>query len=208
MGEFNLFDGIAVFIILLSAYLAYIRGAVREVMSVASWIVAAVLAYVFAPHFTTTITQLPLFGKYLSGSCELSIIVSFTLVFAIALVLCSFVTSLLVRLTSLPGVGIINKGLGLIFGVLRGMIIVAVVLLLHDAALSESQLFPAFTESWSANAFHDLQMQIKALLPSNASKNLSIIYSNVTATCSSIEVPTIENPLPVSAPVEPQTTGN
>ncbi len=208
MGEFNLFDGIAVFIILLSAYLAYIRGVVREVMSVASWIVAAVLAYLLAPHFTTTITQLPLFGKYLSGSCELSIIVSFTLVFAIALVLCSFITSLLVRLTSLPGVGIINKGLGLIFGVLRGMIIVAVVLLIHDAALSESQLFPAFTESWSANAFHDLQMQIKELLPSNASKNLEIIYSNVTATCSSIEVPTIENPLPVSAPVEPQTTGS
>lgn len=206
MGEFNLFDVISIFIILLSAYFAYLRGAVREIMSVASWIVAAILAYIFAPSVNPVVTQLPVFGKYLTGSCELSVIMSFTLVFAIAIIVCSFATSLLVRLTKIPGVGMINKGMGLIFGVLRGIIIVAVVLILHDAVFSETQLLPTVTGSWSATVFHDLQMQIKDMLPSNATSKLSVIYNNVTAICVDTGTPTPEN-LPPATPGETQPAG-
>ena len=44
---FTLLDGILLFVVLISAVLAMIRGFTREVFSIASWVAAAVVAYLF-----------------------------------------------------------------------------------------------------------------------------------------------------------------
>ena len=189
MGEFNLFDGAAAAIILVSAYFAYLRGVVREIMSVVSWIAAAIAAYFLAPQAIPLVNGLPVLGEYLTDSCELSIIVAFTLVFAVTLIICSLAAALLVRLAAQPGVGIVNQGLGLVFGVIRGILIVAVILILYEAAFSGTQLLTAVSESSSATVFHDLQLRIQAQLPSNASSKLSLVYSNITAVCAGEAAP-------------------
>ncbi len=203
MGEFNLFDGVATVIILISAYFAYLRGVVREVMSVAGWLAAAAAAYFLAPQAVPLVNGLPLLGEYLTGSCELSIIVAFTLVFAATLMVCSLITALLAKLTSQPALGIINQGLGLIFGVIRGILVVAVILILHEAAFSGTQMLTSVSESGSATVFHDLQLRIQAQLPSNAASKLSVIYSNITAVCAGEAAPVpAESALPAEIPVQ------
>ena len=44
MTDFNIVDGVILAIVIVSSLLAYSRGLVRELMSIAAWIIAAVLA--------------------------------------------------------------------------------------------------------------------------------------------------------------------
>ena len=50
MSDFNIVDGIILAIVIISSLLAYSRGLVRELMSIAAWIIAAFLAYFLAPE--------------------------------------------------------------------------------------------------------------------------------------------------------------
>ena len=84
MEGFTLVDGVVVAVILVSAILAYSRGFVREVLSIAGWVIAAVVAFVFAPQAEPLVKEIPVVGAYLADSCELSILAAFTAVFAIA----------------------------------------------------------------------------------------------------------------------------
>ena len=49
MQGFTIIDAVVAAVIVVSALLAYSRGFVREAMAIAGWIVAAILAYIFAP---------------------------------------------------------------------------------------------------------------------------------------------------------------
>ncbi len=183
MSEFNLFDTVAVFIILFSAYFAYLRGIVREVMAILSWVASAIAAYLLASQVVPVVKDLPILGEYLAGSCELSVIVAFTLVFAATLIVFSLATLVLTRVAVESGIGIVNQALGMVFGVIRGILIVAVLLILQDAVFSGTQTFPTVSESRSATVFHDLQVRIRSQLPENATERLSMIYGNITAAC-------------------------
>ncbi|MGB1179481.1 MAG: CvpA family protein, partial [Lentibacter algarum] len=50
MEGFTIVDGVVALIIVVSALLAYSRGLVREGLAIAGWILAAVLAFIFAPQ--------------------------------------------------------------------------------------------------------------------------------------------------------------
>ena len=202
MVDFNLFDGLAVIIILFSALFAYSRGAVREVMSVVGWIVAAFIAYLIAPQAVPVVVKLPVVGELLSNSCELAIIVAFTLVFAITLAVSGLITMLLSNITSKTILNPINKGLGLVFGVFRGILVVTIILMLHEAAFSGTQMLTTISESQSASTFHDLQQQIQSQISYNNTNKLAFLYQNVTTICTSdsttIDLPTIQPTEPSS----------
>lgn len=193
MAEFNLIDLAAAVTIILSAYFAYLRGAVKEITSIAVWVVAALAAYFLAPQAIPMVEMLPVLGPYFAESCEIAVIVAFTLVFAIALIICSVLATVLVRVAAQPVLGIFNRGFGLVFGVFRGILIIAVLLILYDAVLSNDQAIAMVSESNTAMIFHDLQMSIQQQIPSNTASKLSVIYNNVTAVCS-VQVPSLPEP--------------
>jgi len=95
MSDFNIVDGVILAIVIVSSLLAYSRGLVRELMSIAAWIISAVLAYFLAPEVLPFVQEIPYIGPILSDSCELAILASFAAVFAVALMLISFFTPLL-----------------------------------------------------------------------------------------------------------------
>ena len=70
MEGFTIVDGVVALVIVVSAILAYSRGFVREVMSIAGWIVAAILAYIFAPKAEPLIREIPVLGDFLGDSCD------------------------------------------------------------------------------------------------------------------------------------------
>ena len=85
MADFNIVDGVILAIVIVSSLLAYSRGLVRELMSIAAWVIAAFLAYFLAPEVLPFVQEIPYIGTILSDSCELAILASFAAVFAVAL---------------------------------------------------------------------------------------------------------------------------
>jgi membrane protein required for colicin V production len=115
-------------VLVLSAVLAYARGLMREVMSIVGWIGAAIVGFIFADEVAPLMREVPVLGGFLAGSCELTVLVAFTAVFAVALIVISFFTPLLSNLLEHLRLGRVDQGLGLVFGILRGILLVALAL--------------------------------------------------------------------------------
>ncbi len=132
MEGFTIVDAVVAAVILISAILAYSRGFVREAMAIVGWIAAAVLAFIFAPSAEPLVKEIPFVGDYLRDSCELAIIAAFAAVFAVALVVVSIFTPLFASIVQRSALGGLDQGLGFFFGVLRGLLLVAVALVVYD----------------------------------------------------------------------------
>ena len=182
MNGFTLIDGIAAGVILLSAILAYSRGFVREGMAIAGWVGAAVLAFIFAPSVKPLIAELPVLNKFLVGQCELSIIAAFAAVFAVGLVVAALFTPLFSSVVQRSALGGLDQGIGFLFGVARGVLLVAVAFFVYDkAALSNS--VPMVDNSRSAKVFASFQDKINAAVPENLPNWIVGRYNQLTATC-------------------------
>jgi membrane protein required for colicin V production len=132
MESFTLIDGVVAVVVILSAVLAYSRGLVREVLAIAGWVVAAIVAFIFAPRAEPLVREIPILSDFLGGSCELSIIAAFAGVFAIALIVMSIFTPLFAGAVQRSALGGVDQGLGFLFGVLRGAVLIAVAILVYD----------------------------------------------------------------------------
>ena len=131
MEGFTLIDGLVALVIVLSAILAYSRGFVREAMAIAGWVGAAFLAFLFAPSAQPLIKEIPVLGDFLGDSCELSIIAAFAAVFAVGLVLASLFTPLFSSVVQRSVLGGLDQGMGFLFGVVRGVLLVGVAFLVY-----------------------------------------------------------------------------
>ena len=92
MDGFTMVDAGVGLIIFVSAILAYSRGLVREILSIVGWVIAAVLAFSFAPQAQPLMREIPYLGDFIGTSCQLGIIAAFAGVFAIALIVTSIFT--------------------------------------------------------------------------------------------------------------------
>ncbi len=112
MEGFTIVDAVVAVIILMSAILAYSRGFVREVLAIAGWVAAAVLAFIFAPQAEPLVKQIPVLDKFLGDSCELSIIAAFAGVFALSLIVMSIFTPVFASAVQRSALGGIDQALG------------------------------------------------------------------------------------------------
>ncbi|MGR3468764.1 MAG: CvpA family protein [Shimia sp.] len=140
MDSFTLIDLIVAIVIILSALLAFSRGLVRELMSIAGWVLAAILGYVFVDTAAPLVRQIPGLGGVIGDSCELSTVASFGVVFLIALVVVSIFTPLLAALVQRSALGPIDQGLGFLFGVLRGVLLVAVTFFVYETVVTDQNV--------------------------------------------------------------------
>jgi membrane protein required for colicin V production len=132
VDSFTLIDGAVALVIVVSAILAYARGFVREVLSILGWIGAAVAAFFLAPVAEPLVREIPYLGDILGDSCELSVIAAFAAVFAVALIVAALFTPLFSSAVRNSALGGIDSGLGFFFGVLRGLVLVAVALMVYE----------------------------------------------------------------------------
>jgi len=157
--DFTLIDGVVAIIIVLSALLAYSRGFVREVMAIAGWAGATILAFLFANQAEPLIRQIPVLGDFIGDSPELSIIAAFAAVFAVSLVVFSIFTPLFSSLIQRSALGGLDQGLGFVFGVARGILLVAVAFFVYQTVLS-TQKIEMIENSRSAVIFSQFTGQI------------------------------------------------
>ncbi len=182
MEGFTLIDAGVAVIIVLSAVLAYSRGFVREAMAIAGWVGAAILAFVFAPTAQPLVKEIPVLGDFLGDSCELSIIAAFAAVFAIGLILASLFTPLFSSVVQRSALGGLDQGLGFLFGVLRGIVLVGVAFLVYDRAVAANTV-AMVDDSRSAKIFASFQANIDAAVPDDAPGWIVTRYNDLTAAC-------------------------
>ena len=182
MEGFTIVDAVVAVVILLSAILAYSRGVVREILAIAGWVAAAVLAFIFAPQAEPLIKQIPVLDKFLGGSCELSVIAAFAAVFAVALIVMSIFTPLFSSAVQRSALGGVDQGLGFLFGVLRGILLVAVAFVAYDRAMSGAGI-PVVDNSQSAKVFASLQDRLNAEVPADAPGWITARYQDLIGKC-------------------------
>ncbi|WP_439241934.1 CvpA family protein [Lonepinella sp. BR2474] len=137
-------DYIIIGIIVFSVIVSLLRGFVREVLSLATWIVAFIIASQFYPYLAGLLTQID--SEYIRNGVAIGILFILTLIVG---GIVNYVISQLVDKTGLSGT---DRVLGACFGFLRGVLIVAALLFFVDTftnfeqsdAWKSSQLIPHF----------------------------------------------------------------
>lgn len=181
--DFTVIDAVVAVVIVLSAILAYSRGFVREAMAIAGWIIAAIVAFLFAGQAAPLIRQIPVLDKFLGDSCELSMIAAFAGVFAVALVIASLFTPLFSSVVQRSALGGIDQGLGFLFGVARGILLVAVAFMVYQRAIADAPI-PMIDDSRSAKIFASLQSDLDKQIPADAPGWIVARYEELVGKCS------------------------
>lgn len=188
MDGFTIIDGVVAIVIVVSALLAYSRGFVREVLAIAGWIGATILAFIFADQAQPLVRQIPVLGDFIGDSCELSVIAAFAAVFAVALILFSIFTPLFAGAVQRSALGGLDQGLGFLFGVARGILLVAVAFFVYQTALA-GQDVPMVEDSRSAAVFARVTGQIAEQDPEAALGWVTAQYEELVGACGAPAVP-------------------
>jgi len=182
MEGFTLVDAGVAIIVLISGVLAYSRGLVRETMAILGWVGAAVVAFIFADQVEPLIRQVPVLGDFIGDSCELAIIAAFAAVFAVALIVVSIFTPLFSGAVQRSALGGIDQGLGFFFGVLRGILLVAVAFFVYETIFA-AQEFAIIDDSRSAVVFAELTERVEEQNPEQALGWITEQYSQLVGSC-------------------------
>ena len=118
----TLLDVLLLVVMLISGLLAMIRGFMREVLSIAAWGIAAAVTLWAFPRVT------PLAQTYFSSD-TVAKGVSIAVVFLVTLLVVSIVTVRISDMVLDSKVGALDRSLGFLFGLGRGLIIVVVAFL-------------------------------------------------------------------------------
>ena len=180
--DFTLVDAGVAIVIVLSGVLAYSRGFVREAMAILGWIGATIVAFIFADQVEPLIRQIPVVGDFIGDSCELAIIAAFAVVFAVAWVIVSIFTPLFSSVVQRSALGGIDQGLGFLFGVFRGMLLIAILFVVYDTVFANQQI-PVIDDSRAALVFSQLTGQIEGQNPEQALGWITEQYQQLVGTC-------------------------
>lgn len=184
MDGFTLVDAGVGFIIFVSAILAYSRGLVREILSIAGWVIAAMAAFIFAPQALPVVREIPYLGDFIGTSCQLGIITAFAGVFAIALIVTSIFTPIFSGLVQKSAIGGLDQGFGFVFGVVRGVVLVLVGLVIYDYIGANEDIVE---NSKTKELLSGSQQQLQTMIPTEAPQWVVDRYEELTGSCTAAD---------------------
>lgn len=183
MEDFTLFDGGVAAILFISAVLAYSRGFVREILSIAGWIGAGIVAFYFSPQVVPLIQEIPVLNDIIGDNCELGILAAFAGVFAIALVIIALFTPLVSGAVQKSALGSLDGGLGFLFGLIRGVLLIVVALVAYDFFIAGGEGFPVIEDSKTVVILAEQQESMKEYIPTDIPDWLIEPYNDLMASC-------------------------
>ena len=158
------FDYVVLAILGLSVIVSVWRGAVREILALASWVIAFLVAQGFA---STAAAYLP---AALSNPA-LRLFVGFVTVFVLVFLVSSFAAVSFAKLVRLAGLGPVDRTLGAIFGLLRGMLVVITLVLL--GGLTAAPRMPEWRDAMLSPPLEAAASEVKWFLPADLSRRIS-----------------------------------
>lgn len=152
-------DIVVILVVLISAALAMVRGFVREVLSIASWVAAAAAAYfLYKP-------LVPLVQPYVESGTVATIIAA-AAIFFIALIIASYITMRVSDFVIDSRVGAVDRVFGFVFGAVRGVLLVVIALLFFNWLVPQP---PAWvTTARTKPMLDDIGEKLMAALPEDA----------------------------------------
>jgi membrane protein required for colicin V production len=158
----NLVDIAIIVILLISTLIGVFRGFIREVLSLASWLVALYIAWTFASlgagYLEPYISQPPL-----------RVVAAFAAIFIVVLILASIISYLLYRLFAIAGISGVDRSLGTLFGIARGVVVVAILIL--AAVYMDFATQPWWREAMLVGYFTPVTDFILSLMPMDVVDN-------------------------------------
>ncbi len=135
-------------VLLVSTVISFVRGFVKEAMSLAGWVLAFWVGIGFAAPV----------ADYFRGSIgdpNLRLITAFAALFVATLIVASVANFFLSRLVQATGLTGTDRFLGLVFGLLRGVLLVAVLVFVGS-------LTPLAQEAWWKESFLIFRFEVIA----------------------------------------------
>lgn len=157
----TLFDFVVITVLLVSLLLGVWRGLFYEVLSLIGW----PLAFISSKWFAGSIAPL------LPGKEEaVRIALAYALVFIATLIAWSILVWLLSRLVRAAGLGGLDRILGGLFGVVRGVLVILVLVWL--AGLTRLPEQPYWREAQSSKLLEDFAVLTKGCLPDHIAQRI------------------------------------
>jgi membrane protein required for colicin V production len=163
MQMFSAVDWILLAVLGLSLLLGVWRGIVQEVLSLAGWVVAFYVSQLYAPRAAA---WLPMEGS----SQMLRYAAGFVVVFIAVLVATVLISWVVKKLISAVGLGPLDRLLGSVFGLLRGVVILlAITVIVGMTPMRETE---AWKQAQGAQWLQQLLHVLKPVLPADFGKYL------------------------------------
>jgi len=119
----NVADLAILAILVISGLLALSRGFVKEVLSIAGWVIAAVAALELFPLLQ------PIIRRYVDQTLIADSIAAVG-IFVVVLTVASFLSTAISRRVQRSEIGVLDRSLGFLFGLLRGGVVIALAYLI------------------------------------------------------------------------------
>jgi len=154
----TILDVIVIVVVLISAVLAMVRGFVREVLSIASWLAAAGAAYfLYKP-------VIPLIAPYVANG-TVQTIAAAGIVFVVALIVATYITTKIADFVIDSRIGAVDRAFGFLFGAARGILLLVVALLFFNWLVNPSPQW--VVQAQTRPVLEDLGARLIAALPSD-----------------------------------------
>lgn len=131
----SIVDLIIIVVMCLSVLVGFIRGFIKEVLSVCLWLAAIICAVLYTQDLQLWLVDyIEIPGVRVSAA--------FAIIFFVVFLVGSLVNRVLANVLQLSGFGLINRLLGVVFGAGRGiLLIIAALLLLSPTAITKDIMF-------------------------------------------------------------------
>jgi membrane protein required for colicin V production len=160
----TLFDYAVLAIIGFSVLLGVIRGLVREVIALGSWVAAFVVASSYGGDVA------PLLAQQIPDE-NWRVLAAVAAVFFVVLVVMNIAAMLASKLIKSVGLGTEDRLLGSVFGLARGLVVVLALVL--GAGLTVLPRQPVWKDAMLAASLESFAVFVKQWLPQHWAKNIS-----------------------------------
>jgi len=157
-------DYLIIGIILLSSVISIFRGFVKEVLSIASWAIAIWVALIFYSQVAELLVD------YIATP-SIRLFSAFFALFLVTLILGAMVNHLISTIVEKTGLTGTDRSLGVLFGLLRGVAIITLLVLLAGAT-------PMPSDNWWQNSlllehFEKLAIWVLPFLPADIAEYIN-----------------------------------
>ena len=152
MLALNWADWVIISIMLVSCLFGVTRGFIKEVLSLANWLIALLVAVMFKDRFAVLLQNQ-------IETPSIRELVAFSTLFLLTLLVGALVNYVIGQLVKITGLSSTDRVVGMVFGLFRGFVVVMAVLLFippvisidQDLWWSQSTLIPHFMtfEGWT-----------------------------------------------------------
>ena len=171
LGPITYLDAALLAVCFISGLLAMYRGFARELLSIVSWVVAAGAVLVFVLYYKPFAQEM---AQQMGTQVAVAQIAVGTVIFFIVLIVVHLITARISDAILDSRIGMIDRVLGFIFGILRGFILIVVPYMFYEAFFPDpNQHFPWVREAKSLPYIKGTGDTLRGVLESHLPSSLT-----------------------------------